>query len=177
VRSILDHLGAGTCADCAVCAVHGHVVGSVWATAWWCTKPCQMHCDTARMPKPVCAAYTAGETQSEGGFDKNKVSNAALLDMQETTDQSGKTYYKYELLTRTGAERSKHSAGCQRLAKNRLHAQCLLYAAVCRHKQLSHHVTDGAAGWWPERQTHKHPKRTVVHFTTEGLPLLLLLRS
>jgi hypothetical protein len=42
-----------------------------------------------------------GETQSEGGFDKDKVSNAALLDMQEATDQSGKTYYKYEILTRT----------------------------------------------------------------------------
>lgn len=48
----------------------------------------------------------AGETQSEGGFGKDKVSSAALLDVQEATDKSGKTYYKYDILTRTGAGRT-----------------------------------------------------------------------
>ena len=31
------------------------------------------------------------------------MSSAALLDVQEATDKSGKTYYKYDILTRTGA--------------------------------------------------------------------------
>ena len=44
----------------------------------------------------------AGETRSEGGFAENKVSVASLLDVQEAKDQKGKTYYKYEILTRTG---------------------------------------------------------------------------
>jgi PsbP len=52
----------------------------------------------------------AGETQSEGGFGKDKVSSAALLDVQEATDRSGKTYYKYDILTRTGAGHSQLAA-------------------------------------------------------------------
>ena len=48
------------------------------------------------------AALIAGETRSEGGFKENKVSVASLLDVQEATDKSGKKYYKYEILTRTG---------------------------------------------------------------------------
>ena len=48
-------------------------------------------------------ACSAGETRSEGGFAENKVSVASLLDVQEAKDQKGKTYYKYEILTRTGA--------------------------------------------------------------------------
>ena len=63
-------------------------------------------CSLAPHTARVCAGLLAGETQSEGGFGKDKVSNAALLDMQEATDKSGKTYYKYELLTRTGAKQS-----------------------------------------------------------------------
>ena len=47
----------------------------------------------------------AGETISEGGFLPNKVSTASLLDAQKATDKNGKTYYKYELLTRAGAAR------------------------------------------------------------------------
>jgi hypothetical protein len=51
-----------------------------------------------------------GETQSEGGFKSGKVSSAALLDVQEATDKSGKPYYKYEILTRTadGDEGGRH---------------------------------------------------------------------
>lgn len=43
-----------------------------------------------------------GETISEGGFAKNKVSSAALLDVQKATDSKGKTYYKYDILSRAG---------------------------------------------------------------------------
>ena len=32
---------------------------------------------------------------SEGGFAKNKVSSASLLDASVAKDKSGKTYYKY----------------------------------------------------------------------------------
>ncbi len=46
-------------------------------------------------------AYS-GETQSEGGFAPNRVSAASLLDVFTTTDKKGKTYYKYELLVRSG---------------------------------------------------------------------------
>jgi hypothetical protein len=51
-----------------------------------------------------------GETQSEGGFKSGKVSSAALLDVQEANDKSGKPYYKYEILTRTadGDEGGRH---------------------------------------------------------------------
>ena len=45
----------------------------------------------------------AGETASEGGFKGNKVSKAALLGVEEASDKKGKPYYKYELLTTTGA--------------------------------------------------------------------------
>lgn len=53
----------------------------------------------------MCATSPAGETQSEGGFKAGKVSSAALLDVQEATDKSGKPYYKFEILTRTGSGR------------------------------------------------------------------------
>ena len=41
-----------------------------------------------------------GETRSEGGFGANKVAAASLLDVQEAKDAKGKTYYKYNILTR-----------------------------------------------------------------------------
>jgi hypothetical protein len=44
----------------------------------------------------------AGESRSEGGFAPNKVSVASLLDVQQAKDKKGKSYYKYEILTRTG---------------------------------------------------------------------------
>lgn len=51
-----------------------------------------------------------GETQSEGGFEANKVSSASLLDVSTAKDKSGKTYYKYELLVRAadGNEGGRH---------------------------------------------------------------------
>lgn len=52
----------------------------------------------------------AGETRSEGGFGANKVAAASLLDVQEAKDAKGKTYYKYNILTRTadGNEGGRH---------------------------------------------------------------------
>lgn len=52
-----------------------------------------------------------GETISEGGFAKNKVSSAALLDVQKATDSKGKTYYKYDILSRAadGNEGGRHN--------------------------------------------------------------------
>ncbi|EIE25006.1 oxygen evolving enhancer 2 of photosystem II [Coccomyxa subellipsoidea C-169] len=52
-----------------------------------------------------------GETISEGGFAKNKVSTAALLDVQKAKDSKGKTYYKYDILSRSadGNEGGKHN--------------------------------------------------------------------
>ncbi|EEH55956.1 photosystem II oxygen-evolving complex 23 kDa protein, chloroplast precursor [Micromonas pusilla CCMP1545] len=51
----------------------------------------------------------AGETRSEGGFAANKVSAAAVLDVF-TKSNKGKTYYYYEVLTRTadGDEGGRH---------------------------------------------------------------------
>lgn len=51
----------------------------------------------------------AGKTQSEGGFDANKVSSANVLSAEEVKS-GGKTYYKYEVLTRSadGNEGGKH---------------------------------------------------------------------
>jgi hypothetical protein len=51
-----------------------------------------------------------GTTRSEGGFAPNKVSAASVLDVQESTDKSGRKYYKYEVLSRTadGNEGGRH---------------------------------------------------------------------
>ena len=51
----------------------------------------------------------AGETRSEGGFAANRVSTAAVLDVF-TKSNKGKTYYYYEVLTRTadGDEGGRH---------------------------------------------------------------------
>lgn len=45
----------------------------------------------------------AGKTSSEGGFEDNKVSSANILEADEVTS-NGKKYYKFEVLTRTGAD-------------------------------------------------------------------------
>lgn len=48
-------------------------------------------------------ARDAGETLSEGGFKPGKVVAASLLDVATAKDKSGVNYYKYDILTRTGA--------------------------------------------------------------------------
>jgi len=51
----------------------------------------------------------AGSTRSEGGFAPDRVSTAAVLDVFTKTEK-GKTYYMYEILTRTadGDEGGRH---------------------------------------------------------------------
>jgi len=51
----------------------------------------------------------AGDTRSEGGFAPNRVSTAAVLDVFTKSDK-GRTYYMYEILTRTadGDEGGRH---------------------------------------------------------------------
>jgi len=51
-----------------------------------------------------------GNTRSEGGFAPGKVSTAAVLDVFSKKDKAGKTYYMYEILTRTadGNEGGRH---------------------------------------------------------------------
>lgn len=52
----------------------------------------------------------SGATKSEGGFAENRVSAASLLGVEVATDKKGKTYYKYNILTRTadGNEGGRH---------------------------------------------------------------------
>ena len=63
------------------------------------------------MPYPACCldrnkldVVVTGLSRSEGGFKENKVSSASVLDVQAANDKKGKPYYKYEILTRTGAQ-------------------------------------------------------------------------
>ena len=42
-----------------------------------------------------------GQTRSEGGFKPNKVSAVSVLDYG-SQEKDGKTYYNFELLSRTG---------------------------------------------------------------------------
>lgn len=53
---------------------------------------------------------TDGDTLSEGGFAKNKVSAASLLDISTAKDKKGKPYYKYQLFIRSadGNEGGRH---------------------------------------------------------------------
>ncbi len=46
----------------------------------------------------------AGETISEGDFAPGRVASAALLNVATEKDKKGKTYYVYDVLTRTGAD-------------------------------------------------------------------------
>ena len=53
----------------------------------------------------------AGETVSEGGFEKNRVSKANVISTGQRTDKKGKTYYTYEILTTSadGNEGGSHT--------------------------------------------------------------------
>jgi hypothetical protein len=52
----------------------------------------------------------AGKTISEGGFAPDRVSAASVLDLESTTDKKGKTFYRYNILSRTadGDEGGRH---------------------------------------------------------------------
>merc|ERR1711990_1416922 len=43
----------------------------------------------------------SGKTISEGGFAPDRVSAASVLDVDSTIDKKGKTYYRYNILSRT----------------------------------------------------------------------------
>ncbi len=83
----------------------------------------------------------AGETISEGGFAPNRVSAASLLDVSTEKDNKGKTYYKYEILTRTGEEagRSERVLRCLASARTGLARRTLLHHPRGRHS--SQHVS------------------------------------
>jgi len=65
----------------------------------------------------------AGETQSEGGFAPGRVSTAAVLDVFTKSDK-GKTYYMYEILTRTadGDEGGRHQLIATTVSDGQLYA-------------------------------------------------------
>merc|ERR1719393_412773 len=52
----------------------------------------------------------AGKTISEGGFAPDRVSAASVLDLESTTDKKGRTFYRYNILSRTadGDEGGRH---------------------------------------------------------------------
>merc|ERR1719298_295728 len=52
----------------------------------------------------------AGKTISEGGFAPDRVSAASVLDLESTTDKKGKTFYRYNILSRSadGDEGGRH---------------------------------------------------------------------
>merc|ERR1739847_111157 len=52
----------------------------------------------------------SGKTISEGGFAPDRVSAASVLDVDSTSDKKGKTYYRYNILSRTadGDEGGRH---------------------------------------------------------------------
>merc|ERR1712060_341413 len=52
----------------------------------------------------------AGKTISEGGFAPDRVSAASVLDVESSTDKKGKTFYRYNILSRTadGDEGGRH---------------------------------------------------------------------
>lgn len=56
-----------------------------------------------------CVGYLPGQTQSEGGFAADRVSTASVLDTQKV-EKKGKTFYNYEVFTRTadGDEGGRH---------------------------------------------------------------------
>ena len=68
----------------------------------------------------------AGETRSEGGFAANRVSTAAVLDVF-TKSNKGKTYYYYEVLTRTadGDEGGRHQLIAATVSDNTLYTMKL----------------------------------------------------
>jgi hypothetical protein len=63
-----------------------------------------------------------GQTRSEGGFKANKVSAVSVLDLG-SAQKDGKTYYKYELLSRTadGDEGGRHNLINATISKGKLY--------------------------------------------------------
>ncbi|KAL4419282.1 hypothetical protein ABPG77_008332 [Micractinium sp. CCAP 211/92] len=91
------------------------------------------------------ASFT-GETLSEGGFAPNKVAAASVLDVQEATDNKGKKYYKYEVLTRAadGDEGGRHQLIAATVANGNLY----LLKVQCGDKRWFKGAKKEAVGAW-----------------------------
>merc|ERR1711977_220435 len=65
----------------------------------------------------------SGNTISEGGFSPDKVSSASLLDLESTRDNKGKTFYRYNILSRTadGDEGGRHQLISATVSNNTLY--------------------------------------------------------
>merc|ERR1719335_1349952 len=65
----------------------------------------------------------AGKTISEGGFAPDRVSAASVLDIESTTDKKGKTFYRYNILSRTadGDEGGRHQLISATISSNILY--------------------------------------------------------
>merc|ERR1712118_343659 len=65
----------------------------------------------------------AGKTISEGGFAPVRVSAASVLDLESTTDKKGKTFYRYNILSRTadGDEGGRHQLISATISGNTLY--------------------------------------------------------
>merc|ERR1712014_233794 len=65
----------------------------------------------------------AGKTISEGGFAPDRVSAASVLDIESTTDKKGKTFYRFNILSRTadGDEGGRHQLISATISNNILY--------------------------------------------------------
>merc|ERR1719428_1701602 len=65
----------------------------------------------------------AGKTISEGGFAPDRVSAASVLDIESTTDKKGKTFYRFNILSRTadGDEGGRHQLISATISNNTLY--------------------------------------------------------
>merc|ERR1712196_259273 len=65
----------------------------------------------------------SGKTISEGGFAPDRVSAASVLDLESTTDKKGKTFYRYNILSRTadGDEGGRHQLISATISNNILY--------------------------------------------------------
>merc|ERR1712193_374933 len=65
----------------------------------------------------------AGKTISEGGFAPDRVSAASVLDLESTTDKKGRTFYRYNILSRTadGDEGGRHQLVSATVSGNSLY--------------------------------------------------------
>merc|ERR1719224_145810 len=65
----------------------------------------------------------AGKTISEGGFAPDRVSAASVLDLESATDKKGKTFYRYNILSRTadGDEGGRHQLIAATVSGNTLY--------------------------------------------------------
>eukprot|EP00746_Dinoflagellata_sp_MGD_P145848 gnl/MRDRNA2_/MRDRNA2_78405_c0_seq1.p1 gnl/MRDRNA2_/MRDRNA2_78405_c0~~gnl/MRDRNA2_/MRDRNA2_78405_c0_seq1.p1 ORF type:complete len:226 (-),score=12.81 gnl/MRDRNA2_/MRDRNA2_78405_c0_seq1:480-1079(-) len=65
----------------------------------------------------------SGKTISEGGFAADRVSAASVLDLESTTDKKGKTFYRYNILSRTadGDEGGRHQLVSATVSGNTLY--------------------------------------------------------